>query len=235
MKLLVVEDNERLSDRIQQHLRPHHVIDVAITGHDALERASKFEYDLIILDLGLPDMSGLEVCRQIRADDKGVPILVLTGNDETESRVTLLDNGADDYLTKPFNKEELRARISALGRRRARTPATPKLYHQDLVIDSAQRRVTRAGQEVKLRRKEFDILEYLVANTGRILTREMILHHAWDGDKVTWKSTVDVHVKHLRDKIDRPFKTPLVKTAYGLGYWVENPEDVTKERNPHHE
>lgn len=221
MKLLLVEDNERLVGRIKQQLEKSYLIDVASTGEEALEKIQKIDYTVILLDLGLPDMNGREVCRTVRELRVKTPILILTGEDDVTSRVQLLDYGADDYLAKPFDSEELRARIAALARRAPLRQAKPAIRYQDLIIDVDQRKVYRAGTYIPLRRKEFDILEYLVTNKGRVLTREMIINHAWDGTKTSWNSTVDVHIKHLRDKIDRPFPTSLIKTAYGLGYRVD--------------
>jgi len=224
MKLLVVEDNPRLAERIKHKLKRIYAIDVAETAHDSLEKVKDIEYDVILLDLGLPDMSGLEVCKQLRIAKINTPILILTGVDDMDTRVSLLNSGADDYVTKPFHSEELLARISALARRRARNAPRTIIHYQDLIIDIEERKVTRAGAEIYLRRKEFDILEYLVTNKGRVLTRDMIMNHVWDGDRVSWNSTIDVHIKHLRDKVDRPFASAIIKTAYGLGYRVDSLE-----------
>ncbi len=225
MKLLLVEDNERLAERLKYQLTKLYLVDVTTTGEGALTKAAETRYGVIVLDLGLPDMPGLTVCKRLREELKlDTPILILTGVDEVTSRVQLLDAGADDYLTKPFDSDELRARIAALARRQPLHIAKPALVYQDLVIDTERRTVVRAGTPIDLRRKEFDILEYLVSNRGRVLTREMIIDHAWDSSKTSWNSTVDVHIKHLRDKIDRPFHSSLIKTAYGLGYRVDVPK-----------
>jgi two-component system response regulator ArlR len=222
MKILVVEDNIRLAERISAKLHKSHSIDRAETGHEVLDRIKQVEYSVIILDLGLPDMSGLEVCQRLRKLSVTTPILILTGKDEMSERIELLNQGADDFMTKPFDPNELRARISALGRRRSRQPPTSQLQYKDIIIDIEERKVSRSGVNIELRRKEFDILEYLIRNKGRVLTRDMIMNHAWDADKTSWSSTVDVHIKHIRDKIDRPFAVPIIKTAYGLGYRVDS-------------
>jgi DNA-binding response OmpR family regulator len=224
MKLLLIEDNKRLADLVKTQISKVYLVDVVHTGREGIDKATRLEYTVIILDLHLPDMTGLDICQHIRKAHIDTPILVLTANDEMESRVELLNCGADDYLTKPFNIAELQARIGALARRQQRRYVGPTLTLKDLVIDTDQRKVYRGGVHIPLRRKEFDILVYLVNNNGRVLTREMILNHAWDSNKDSWNSTVDVHIKHLRDKIDRPFKTSLIKTAYGLGYRVDAPE-----------
>jgi len=221
MKLLLVEDNPRLAERISYHLRKSYVLDTVATGQDALNKIMAVEYGVILLDLGLPDMSGLAVCEKLRSMNIDNPILVLTGNGDIVDRVKLLDAGADDYVTKPFNTDELRARIAAVGRRKSRGHTQSRITYRDLIIDVARHTVTRAGANIVLRRKEFDILEYLVTNQGRIMTREMIMDHVWSAHTTSWTSTVDVHIKHLRDKIDRPFRTAYIKTAYGLGYKVD--------------
>lgn len=133
----------------------------------------------------------------------------------------LLDMGADDYITKPYDREILQARVRALARRSKRVPEDNSIVIDDLIIDPDSRRVERAGVVIGLRKKEFDILEYLARNRGRAVTRDMIVNHAWEAGKESWNNTVDVHVKYLRDKIDKPFKKPLVKTSYGVGYIIE--------------
>lgn len=222
MKLLVVEDNHWLAESIQSYLSKDFLVDIAETGEDALRKASSIQYAVIILDLNLPDMNGHDVCLQLRKKRITTPVLVLTGNKLPEDCVRLLDAGADDYLTKPFNRAELRARITALTRRRPLVQNAHLLKVNDLTIDVQRRHVNRSGTDITLRRKEFDILEYLVANRGRVVTRQMIIDHAWSGDQQGWNNTVDVHIKHLRDKVDRPFKPALIKTAYGIGYMVDD-------------
>jgi DNA-binding response OmpR family regulator len=221
MKLLLIEDNKPLAESLKKQLGKTFIIDAANTGEDGLQQALTGSYDIIVLDLGLPDKSGHDVCRAIRANAVSTPILILTGVDDIESRVALLDDGADDYLVKPFNVAELRARLGALLRRPTDTYTASVLTVHDLVLDPVRRSVERSGKQITLRRKEFDILEYLVRNQGRPVTRAMILDHAWDGSKDAWNNTVDVHIKHLRDKVDRPFETPLIQTAYGIGYMVD--------------
>lgn len=222
MKLLLIEDSKSLTDGLKKQLGKSFVIDAVRTGEEGLQRALDGGQDIIVLDLSLPDKSGLEICKAIRQANIGTPILILTGTSDITSRVTLLNAGADDYLTKPFSVAELRARIGALLRRAPLTAPQEAYRVADLVVDPYRRKVQRAGVTINLRRKEFDILEYLIRNRGRPVTRAMILDHAWDGSKESWNNTVDVHIKHLRDKIDRPFKTPLIKTAYGIGYVLDD-------------
>lgn len=221
MKLLLVEDNQRLAERISYHLRKFYVVDVAENGEDALEKVKLIEYGVILLDLGLPGMSGLDVCKNMRLLKVNNPILVLTGNADMKDRIDLLNAGADDYVTKPFNTGELRARIAAVGRRQTRSHIRSIIEYRDLKVDLDQHKVSRSGVDISLRRKEFDILEYLLINQGRIMTRSMIMDHVWSSHTNSWTSTVDVHIKHLRDKIDRPFDDRYIKTAYGLGYKID--------------
>jgi two-component system copper resistance phosphate regulon response regulator CusR len=221
MKLLLIEDNKPLADSLKKQLGKTFIIDAFRTGEEGLQHALNGSYDIVVLDLGLPDKNGHDVCRSIRANGVSTPILILTGVDDIESRVALLDDGADDYLTKPFNVAELRARLGALLRRPTNTYTPNVLTVRDLTLDPGRRSVHRGGVPITLRRKEFDILEYLVRNQGRPVTRAMILDHAWDGSKDAWNNTVDVHIKHLRDKVDRPFGSTLIQTAYGIGYMVD--------------
>lgn len=222
MKLLVVEDNARLADRIQRKLDKLYPLDFATSGHEALVQLSDIDYGVIILDLGLPDMNGLEVCQRIRKLNIDVPILILTGNNEISSKVELLNSGADDYMTKPFDSDELKARLRSLERRTNKPLKPSVIEHGDLKIDPSKRSVYRSGIEILLRRKEFDILEYLVRNHGRVLTRKMILDHVWSADSTSWIGTIDVHIKHLRDKIDKPFESKMIKTSYGVGYKIDD-------------
>jgi len=229
MKVLVIEDNPRLADRIKHLLQRHYLIELASSGDEAISIATTQTTDVILLDLGLPDMNGLEVCQKIRELGVTAPILVLTGMDDIPTKVELLNTGADDYMTKPFDANELKARINALERRRNRTPPEEDLKAQDLVLSPAKRTVTRNGIEVNLRRKEFDILEYLLKNKGRVLSRQMIINHAWISTSAAWTGSVDVHIKQLRDKVDRPFHIPIIKTIYGVGYSINVPEDTNDE------
>jgi len=172
MKLLVVDDNKRLADRVKQQLVKNYLVDVAHTGEQALEYVLHTDYAVITLDLRLPDMSGEDVCRRLRAMGIQAPVLILSGESAMDTRVRLLESGADDYVIKPFHVDELKARITALARRPPLRKGKRVLMHRGLLIDIDERKVYRNGQEIDLRRKEFDILEYLVANSGRTVTRE---------------------------------------------------------------
>ena len=221
-KVLVVEDNQPLAKSLKGWLTKHYEVTLVTTGQQAITEVTLHEYDLILLDLGLPDIPGQEVCNQIRLKGNKTPILVLTATDEVSMKVNLLDLGADDYLLKPFYVGELHARLRALLRR-GNSPATAHILRVgDLTLDSSRRQVERAGQVIELRRKEFDILEYLMQNRGTVVTRAMIINNSWEAGADRWNNTVDVHIKYLRDKIDRPFPKKLIKTAYGVGYMIDS-------------
>lgn len=221
MKVLVIEDSRGLAERLRTLLNRRYVVDVVHTGVEGIDQAQSGDYDVVILDLGLPDMHGSAVCKELRERAIVTPVLILSGVSDVETRVQLLDAGADDYVSKPFHGSELLSRVAALARRKANPYAGNLLVVADLEIDVDRRQVRRGGKIIPLRRKEFDILQYLASNQGRAVSREMIMNHAWKNDHETWGTTVDVHIKYLRDKIDRPFKKPLIKTAYGVGYMVE--------------
>lgn len=222
MKLLYIDDNQQLVDSVKNLLDHKYIIDSARTGYDGIEKARLINYSLILLDLGLPDIDGLEVCRKLREADIAAPILVLTVQKDPATCVQLLNSGADDYITKPFNGDALKARVAAILRRSPEMCDEKIVSAGDLTLNVTRRQVWRSGVNIPLRRKEFDILEYLITNQGRALTRAMILNHVWEYGAEAWNNTVDVHIKYLRDKIDRPFATPLIKTAYGIGYKLES-------------
>lgn len=224
MKLLIIEDNKLLAERLQKSLRRWYLVEIAASGDAGLRLFTANTYDLIILDLGLPDTSGRDVCKQLRLLSKDIPILVVTGETGTKSIIDLLNSGADDYMTKPFDTIELRARLNALLRRRARSPQDSIITIGDLVISPSEHSVSRAGVPISLRRKEFDILEYLALNPGRIMQRQNIIDHAWTVTSECWPGLVDVHIKQLRDKVDRPFSSPLIRTVYGVGYVIDKPD-----------
>lgn len=224
MKLLCIEDNTDLIESIRHFLAAGSNIDSATAGKAGLTLAAKHQYDAIILDLGLPDMSGLDVCLEIRRSDARTPILVLSGTKDSNTKVALFEAGADDYLTKPFTVAELRARLFALLKR-VNYDVDHRLYQLkvgNLTLDPLSRRVERSGKALKLRRKEFDILEYLMRNEGKIVTRSMIMDNVWEDNNLSWDGTINVHIKRMRDQIDRPYKHKLIKTAYGLGYTIND-------------
>lgn len=222
MKLLLIEDNRPLAESIKKYLSKTFIVVSCRDGEEGLQTALSSSFDVIVLDLGLPTKNGYEICKAIRVNGIHTPLLILTGNDDVPTRVALLNLGADDYVTKPFHMAELRARLGALLRRSGEEYHDGQLRVSDLIVDSERRCAERQGVHIPLRRKEFDILECLVRNRGRPVTRSMILDYAWDGTRESWNNTVDVHIKHLRDKIDRPFNSRLIKTAYGIGYVIDD-------------
>lgn len=223
MKLLLIEDNPELITFLKDLLGPNMAVEVALTGREGISQAKTSSYDAIILDLGLPDISGQLVCEAIRKADITTPILVLTGDVNLDTKITLFTCGADDYVTKPFDNSELRARLKAMQRRgRSEEDTSHLLRAGDLVVDPAKRIATRSDKRILLRRKEFDILEYLVRNKGTVVTRSMLINYVWGGQAASWHNTIDVHINHLRDKVDKPFESKLIKTEYGLGYTIKN-------------
>lgn len=220
MRILIVEDKKDMAATLADGLKDVFIVENAYTGKEAIEMVKNAEYDLIILDLGLPDTTGDRICQAVRTAGIVTPILILTGQFEVQDKVTALDAGADDYLTKPFNFAELQARIRALLRRNPHSITPEKLTAQDVILDTATRTVTRSGREVYLRRKEYEILEYLMRNQKHIVTRTMILRHVWGTNNDLPPNTVDVQIKNLRDQIDHPDSPKLIQTVYGLGYRI---------------
>jgi two-component system OmpR family response regulator len=231
MRLLIIEDNFGITLALSQALSPIYTVDCVDSGKSALAKAQANAYSAILLDLGLPDLSGLEVCKMLRAAHVNAPILILTAEARTTTKVELFDAGADDYLTKPFSLEELKARLRALTRHHAEVmPTINRLVVGDIILDKAKHIVERSGKSVELRRKEFALLECLMSHAGTVVTRSLLTSYAWDADDDTWTNTVDVHIKYLRDKIDRPFGQRLIKTVHGLGYKLEIPTPIAKIR-----
>jgi DNA-binding response OmpR family regulator len=219
MHILVVEDEPRLADRIRRRLAEEgHVVDVSHDGAEALEMARATGYDLIILDLMLPYLDGREVCRQLRADGDDVRILMLTALDAVDDRVAGLETGADDYLVKPAALSELVARVRALSRRQVNPTLEEELTAGDLVLDLQRREARRGKKVIELTAKEFQLLEFLMRNSGNVLTRTQILDHVWGYNSDSFSNVVDIFVHYLRNKIDRDFPEPLIKTIRGVGY-----------------
>ncbi|OGE36909.1 hypothetical protein A3B45_02875 [Candidatus Daviesbacteria bacterium RIFCSPLOWO2_01_FULL_39_12] len=221
MKILVVDDDQELVGTLKDQLAAFFLIETAKSGEEGEFLAQVNEYDLIILDYILPDINGLEICQKLRDNNIKTPILMLTGKGEIEEKVTALNLGIDDYLTKPFNFDELLARIRALLRRPPQTFQSNIITVGDLTIDLDKGQVWRGQKVMQLRRKELYLLEYLARNAGRVISREMILEHVWDSADEPITNTVDVHIKYLRDSIDRQFEKKLIKTIHGLGYKLE--------------
>jgi two-component system, OmpR family, copper resistance phosphate regulon response regulator CusR len=225
MRMLLVEDEKKLCDLIARALKAErYAVDVANDGSTGWEMADSYDYDLVILDLMLPGLSGTEILRRIRAKNDQVPILILTARDATEEKVRNFEAGADDYLTKPFAFAELIMRVKALLRR-GPVSRSSVLRVADLEIDRLSQQVRRAGRRIELTAKEYALLEYLATNPGRVFSRTMIIEHVWDQSFEGLTNIVDVYVRHLRGKVDDPFPTKLIRTVRGVGYSLgEGPE-----------
>jgi len=218
MRVLVVEDDVKMAGLIRRGLREEGLnADVAIKGEDALWMAGATEYDAIVLDVMLPGIDGFETCRRLRADGVWSPVLMLTARDGVDDRIAGLDGGADDYITKPFSFGELLARLRALARR-GRIEQSVVLRVGDLTLDPAARRVRRADQDVELSAKEFSLLETFMRRPGEVLDRFHLLEHAWDYAYENRSNIVDVYVRYLREKVDRPFGRASIETVRGAGY-----------------
>ena len=218
MRILVVEDELKMAGLLHRGLSEDgHVVDVARTGDDAVWMGQVVEYDAIVLDLMLPGIDGVGVCRRWRESGVWSPVLVLTARDTVEDRVASLDAGADDYLAKPFSFAELLARLRALARRGG-TERPVELKVGDLRLDPATRQVWRGETEIELSRKEFALLETFMRRPGDVLSRVQLLEHAWDYAYESRSNVVDVYVRYLREKVDRPFGRSSIETVRGIGY-----------------
>jgi len=217
VRILVVEDERKVASFIEKGLEQEgYAVDVVYDGETAVGQATSFDYDLIVLDLMLPKLSGIEVVRRVRESKSKVPILVLSAKSELDDRVKGLDAGADDYMGKPFAFAELSARVRALLRRGG--PEDAKLRIADLEMDAARRIVTRGGKKIELTVKEYALLEFLLRNARRPLARTMIIEHIWDIHFDSVSNVVDVHINSLRNKIDKGFTPQLIHTVRGVGY-----------------
>lgn len=221
MKILLIEDEKQFAKLLKRQLRSEYAVDLAFSAEEALYHVKEYEYDVIILDIGLPDKDGITLCRELREKGIKAPILMLTGEFAVAKKIEALDSGADDYLVKPFDMAELQARVRALLRRKSQHVRTSTLKVGDLTINIIDKTVTRQAKEITLQRKEFQILEYFMRNPGKLITRDTLLEHIWDSDVDSVANVVDVHIKYLRDRIDKPFSKKIIKTIYGLGYKLE--------------
>lgn len=225
MRCLLVEDEKKVADFVARGLRAERfAIDVAHDGNAGWDLASRFDYDLIILDLMLPGLSGTELLERIRRKAYSTPVLILTARDATGDKVRHFEAGADDYLTKPFAFAELLVRAKALLRR-GPINQTSVLRAEDLELDRLSQQVKRAGKRIALTSKEYALLEYLLANSGRVLSRTMIIEHVWDQSFQGLTNIVDVYVRHLRRKVDDPHPIKLIHTVRGAGYCLSGDEE----------
>jgi len=224
MKILVVEDEKRIADSIKKGLEQEkYIVDVAYSGNDGYDLASTEKYDLIILDIMLPEISGIEICQSLRKENNSTPILMLTAKGQIHEKVEGLNSGADDYLTKPFSFDELLARIKALTRRKGEM-INVVLSLSDLTLNTETYEVKRGKTPIMLSNKEYMLLEYLLRHPNQILTKDKIITQVWDYESEILPNTVEAHIKKLRDKIDVPFKNqlPLIKTVRGFGYKISD-------------
>lgn len=225
MKILVIEDEHRIARAIKEGLeQDSYAVDVVYDGDDGYAAARYEEYDLIILDIMLPGMNGFEVSKKLRSEKVHTPILMLTAKDQSKDVVHGLDSGADDYLAKPFSFEVLTARVRALLRRPHET-ANTALSVGDLTMDVAMHEVRRGGKLIKLSSKEYSILEYMMRNKNRVLSKNNIMSHVWDFDADVLPNNVEVFINYLRAKVDKPFDNPnLIQTVRGFGYKISDAE-----------
>jgi heavy metal response regulator len=220
MRILVVEDERKVAEFIRKGLKEEgYAVDVVNDGAEGLYMAQSSEYDLILLDIMLPAMDGLQLCRAVRSSGSDVPILMLTARDSVKDKVKGLDTGADDYLTKPFAFEELLARIRALIRKRYQRQDL-RLRVADLVLDPVSHKVTRGSREIVLTAREYALLEYLMLHAGSVVTRTMISEHVWDINFESFTNVIDVYISYLRRKIDKDHDEKLIHTVKGRGYMI---------------
>ena len=224
MRILLIEDNHRLSDSLRATLNEDgYAVDAAYDGLEGEEMALLTPYDIIVLDIMLPKRDGIEVCRSLRDQKNITPILMLTARDALDDRVLGLDSGADDYLVKPFEIKELRARLRALLRREMDNKSGDLLI-EDLRLDPATHYVWREDKPIDLTAKEYALLEYMMRNPNRLITREMVIAHLWDYGQSIASNVVDVYIRRLRRKLDDPFKVKLIETIRGAGYRLHDPD-----------
>jgi two-component system copper resistance phosphate regulon response regulator CusR len=225
MRLLVIEDEQKVADFVARGLRAERfAVDVAYDGKSGWDMVAACDYDLVVLDLMLPGMSGTEILRRMRHAKKEGPVLILTARDRTNEKVEHFEAGADDYLTKPFAFAELLVRVKALLRRGGAGKADI-LRVGNLEVDRRTQQVRRAGKKIDLTSKEYALLEYLAANAGRVLSRTMIIEHVWDQSFEGLTNIVDVYVRHLRGKVDEGHDQKLIRTVRGVGYSVSEEEE----------
>ena len=228
MKFLIVEDDLNTATILKESLAAFsHTVEITGDGADGLFLAKSYEYDAILLDNSLPNKDGLSVCREIRSAGKTTPILFMSVDGETDTKLKAFKNGADDYMTKPFPLEEMRARIDAVTRRSSAVKGST-VSVADLAIDLDNHMVSRGGKAVHLTRKEFHMLEYFMRNAGRILSRAQLMEHIWTADGNPFSNTVEAHISNLRNKLNAGHKPNLIANVPGQGYVLDTPENLVK-------
>lgn len=219
MKLLLIEDDAEAANYLAKGLREQgHVVDHADNGKDGLFLATTEKYDAMVVDRMLPEVDGLTIVQTLRASNNETPVILLTALDKVDERVKGLRSGADDYLAKPYSFTELLARLETITRRKSAEKVSTKLTCGDLEMDLLTRTVTRAGKDIDLQAREFSLLEYLLRNSGQVVTRTMLLEHVWDYNFDPQTNVIDVHISRLRQKVDKGFDKPLIQTLRGAGY-----------------
>lgn len=228
MRVLLVEDEHRIAAYVKRGLEEQgYAVDVAHTGREALDWAAVVDFDLIVLDVLLPEVNGLTVCRELRSRSVRTPILMLTARDSVDDRVAGLDAGADDYLVKPFAVKELLARLRALARRAGDVPKSSVLQVADLTLDTRTHRVARGGKPIALSAKEFAVLECLMRESNCVLSRIHIAEHVWNYETYNDSNVVDVYIRNLRRKLDDAYELKLIRTVRGAGYSIAADQDGT--------
>ena len=218
MKILIIEDEKRLAQLMQKGLEENaFTVDISFDGEEGMHMAETWPYDAILLDIMLPGIDGLEILQSLRARKNDVPVLIITARGEVGERIRGLNIGADDYIAKPFDLSELIARLRSVIRRSKGKPS-PLLVIDDLCIDTNERSITRAGQEIKLSAREFTLLEYLALNAGRVVSRTELIDHIYATESEWYSNVIDVYINYLRNKIDKGFARPLIQTKRGAGY-----------------
>lgn len=223
MKALIIEDDPRISRRLRRILKDDYIIDIADTADSGEKLAYNSHYDIILLDMTLPDMDGQDLCSLLKTNVKDVPVMIISEKSSISDIDSAFDKGADDYMVKPLNVRELKARMKALLRRVARTEEdyTKTLKLRNLMFDRSRKALFHKERRVALRKKEMQLIEFMLTNKGRVLTRGEILEHVWDANISIFTNTVDVHMKRIRDKIEKPYKEKYIETVHGLGYVME--------------
>jgi len=220
MRVLLIEDDREVAENIKDEIEKHYIVDVAYSGHDGSYLSQVNDYDAMVVDMALSDISGIELCRMTRAANINTPILMLAQTNDVSPKVSSLDSGADDCMSKPLSSPELLARLRALTRRQPLIAHSNMLCVGDLCLDLVTRTARRANITINLRRKEFDLLEYLMINKNRVVSKELILDHVWEQGIDVGSNTIEVHIRTLRRKVDRPFGKKSIKTFYNFGYKI---------------